>query len=296
MKKFISILLIILFLIKIVSINEQKSVIVYGSSTFSLMSNDIAEMVEILGFKYKNNSSGGQVIETISAQQGSNPIKISFIEPNKVKFKLPSKISINQLLNFGNLKPRGVFNVKLDNGIEGIINLNNNLFTPIGPINLPKIEHNNFTIDFGNQNYKKKSIHIFNIGKNNLSSGYTAEQVFNATRTLVNYIKLEKNDRYIVVGHFVNRDSKSEVKMNILKCNQMLRNEYGARYLDIQDYLISPKIWKQVNINPNKTDIKYQTSGELSVNLSKDKGHLNKKVQKLIVSRLKLKLIELKFI
>lgn len=294
--KIFFILLSLILIINTISTKEKKSVVVYGSSTFSLMSNDISNMLKSLGFNYKNNTAGGQIIETISAQQGSNPIKISFIDPSSIKFKESNKINISQFLSFGKLKPRGEFNVKLENGVEGIINLNKKIFIPTSPFYPYQIKNNSFIVDFGNQKYTKKNIHIFNIGKNNLSSGYSAEQVFNATKVLVNYLKLVSNDRYIIVGHFVNRDSTKEVKINILKCNEMLKNEYGNRYLDMQDYLMSPNIWKQLDINPNKKDLEYQTRGELPVNLSKDKGHLNKKTQKLIVLKLKLKLIELKLI
>ncbi|MFW2123374.1 hypothetical protein ACG94O_10415 [Acinetobacter ursingii] len=255
-------------------VDNRPIVLSFGSSTFEYMNKDLETNLKDLGYNYISDSIGGQIIETMQAHEGSNPIRISFNETN-LQLGNTYNINWNQEFNIGHLKANGKFNVTLENGLKGELDLNRNLFKVDNnnTTTLLNIKNNSLLVDFNYSNYIKNSIVVINIGKNNLSNRYSAEQILNGIKMMTDYLEKNKNYNYIVVGFFVDTDGNN--KEQIIKTNNLLSQQYGNKFFNVEDYISSQSIWADVNIRPNNQDLESQENKNLPVSLSRNNGHLN---------------------
>lgn len=299
MKKIFGLLIISLFCTLQGTANSSinnSTIIAYGSSSFAYMAPKIKKELKSKKILYVSDAIGGQIIETISAHQGSNPIQIFFKEPTIKGNGKPNTILIKQEYSIGSLNAKGAFPVKLSNGLSGILNLDKKLFTTDNLVKDIYTNRKYLDVDFGFKKYRN-GIHIFNIGKNNITMGnYTDEQVFNGIVSMTDYMEKEGNYKYIVCGYYIDRNMSLQKKLVILNINKKLRQKYGVKYFDFQNYLISPQIWKDIDIRPTPSDIKYQKKYELALSLSRDSRHLSSKVDEALAILLKEKLIQLNYI
>ncbi|WP_158653475.1 hypothetical protein [Acinetobacter indicus] len=271
-------------------------VIAYGSSSFAYMAPKIERELQSNKILYVSDAIGGQIIETISAHQGSNPIRILFKDTYIKGNGKPNAVLIEQKYSIGSLNAKGVFPVRLSNGMSGVLDLDKKNFTTTDLFKNRYISKKYLNVDFGFKKYRN-NIHVFNIGKNNITMGdYTSEQVFSGIVHMINYIENIGNYKYIVCGYYIDRGMSTEKKLIILEINRKLRNKYGRRYFDFQDYLMSSQIWKDINIKPTLVDIQYQNKYELAPSLSRDAKHLSPKVDAVLATILKKKLIKLNYI
>lgn len=271
-------------------------IIAYGSSSFAYMAPKIAKELQSNKILYISDAIGGQIIETISAHQGSNPIRILFKDTYIKGGGKPNAVLIEQKYSIGSLNAKGIFPVRLSNGISGVLDLDKKNFTTTDPSKDIYIGKKYLNVDFGFKKYRN-SIHVFNIGKNNITMGdYTSEQVFNGIVHMIDYIENIGNYKYIVCGYYIDRGMPIEKKLIILEINRKLKNKYGKHYFDFQDYLMSPQVWKDIDIRPTLVDIQYQNKYELAPSLSRDAKHLSPKVDVALATILKKKLIKLNYL
>lgn len=284
---------IFLLLILSISFKEEIRVIGYGSSSLFFMEDSLNS--ELGKAKYINLAKSGEIIETMVALQGANLVSVKFKEDLGLLKSKKYNIEVEPEYKFGHLKPKGIFNVKLENDIYGEINLREGIFRYDGPNRKIDIDKN-FKIDFGFSELSRKSINIICIGKNNIvSAGYSADQVANYIDLMTKYLSTHGNKEFIVCGNFVDRGSSLASKKTILELNDFLRSKYQHKYFDMQDYLMSDDIWKDLSMHPTTIDLATRTKGELPPSLSRDQKHLTDEVYRLMAKRMKMKLKDLDY-
>lgn len=275
----------------------KKTFLAFGSSSFYYMSAKIKTMIESFNATYISDAIGGQILETMQAHQGSNPISIVFNDGVTALNNVASAVTVTQKDDFGSLIAKGSFTVTLSNGLKGTLNLDANTFTASNATEIYNVGSLSFDVDFGYFDYAQTAYHIFNIGKNNITMGsYTAQQVIDETNKMIDFIKNKGNQNFIVGGHFVDRGMTAAKKQVVLDVNAALKAKHGLKYFDMQDYLMSSQIWTDLNITPTQDDLDKQAAGELAVSLSRDAQHLSADVDVLIVERLKQKLLNLGYL
>lgn len=286
-------ILLAFFLLSFKSYNKP-TVISYGSSSFYYMYPHLKADLEAYNVEYISNSIGGQIIETMSALQGSNPIELHF-EKNIIKGNnIPNPVIIKQHHDLGSLQPKGKFEVILSNDVKGTLDLDEKIFSTKSDISEETYQH--LKVNFGFNKYKYNAIHILNIGKNNITMGnYTSDQIFNGITNMVNYLEINGNYKYIICGYYIDRGMSLDQKVKILEINKKLSDKYREKYLDIQDYLISTEIWEDINIRPTPNDILYQKKYELAPSLSRDPKHLSSKVDSKLSYIIKNKIIAMNY-
>lgn len=291
--RLITTLILSIFILSGCNLQSHKDAIViaYGSSTLAYMSTGMNNMVSDLGAKYISNARGGQIIETLTALQGSSPILLTFKKCTLSSKGMRASVQLKQENRIGDLNAKGSFNVVLSNKLKGVLDLDREEFKINNTINVCQNKEKEYVVNFGYTKYRKNGIHIFNIGKNNITKGnYSVKQIIEAHNTMVEFIKTEGNNKFIVAGYFVDRGMNEEKKQAVLGVNAALKAKYGLKYFDMQDYLMSAQIWTDLNITPTQDDLDKQALGELAVSLSRDAKHLSADVDTLIVERLKQKL------
>lgn len=270
--------------------NDTKTVVSFGSSTLEYMKDDLTRDLNQLDYTYVSDSIGGQIVETMQAHQGSNKIYINFENNTTLNLNQVYPIKWNQEINFGNRKVFGEFDVAIENA-QGKINLDKNTFLVKEIKNNSILKNTNYELDFNYSKYIKNSIFIINVGKNNLSSGYSSKQIFNSIKLMTDYLDQNSNQKYIIIGYFV--DTNGFYNDEISKTNELLRNQYQNKYFDLQDYLSSTYVWSDTNIQPTNQDLINQNKRILPVSLSRNSGHLNEVTGKIISLKISKKIIEL---
>ena len=285
---------ILLLLLLCISIKNEIIVIGYGSSSLSFMKDAID--TELRNVTYINLAKSGDIIETMAALQGANSVYIYFKKVENLSNSQKYNIDVWQKYNFGNLRPQGVLKVKLNNGVYGELDFRNRTFRYNG-IENKKVGGEVYTVNFGFSEFSKNYINIICIGKNNIvSAEYTAEQIAKSIEIMTNYLSMHANHKFIVCGNFVDRESSLTSKKTILELNKLLKNKYQDKYFDMQDYLMSNDIWKNLSVDPTEIDLAIQSKGELAPSLSQDKKHLSNEVYGLMVKRMKVKLRTLNYL
>lgn len=270
--------------------SQNKDVIVYGSSTLSYIAPFLKQELLKKDIQFINDAQSGQLIETMSAHQGANPVSISIIEQEN---DFIYEIKIKQDRVIGKLSPWGVYRVKINNEYYGSLDLNKKKLILEKKSNNLKFNHF-YKVEFGFEKYSKKTIHLFCIGKNNLViGGYSAEQVFNEIKKMVEFIESKGNKKYLVCGNFVDKDLKASIQ--ILKLNEMLKKTYKEKYFDMQAVIQSERIWNEVGILPTKEDILSKSTGGLPPSLARNKNHLNDSMDKYFAQKLFQKMKELNY-
>ena len=269
----------------------KKTFLCYGSSSFEYMATKMRAMIESFSATYVSDAISGQILETMQAHQGSNPISIVFNDGVTALNNVASAVTVTQIDDIGSLAANGSFTVTLSNGLKGTLNLNANTFTASNATEIYNVDSLSFDVDFGFFDYAQTAYHIFNIGKNNITMGYyTTQQVLDETNKMIDFIKNKGNQNFIVAGHFVDNGMVAGRKQVVLDVNAALKAKYGEKYFDMQDYLMSAQIWADLNITPTQDDLDKQAAGELAVSLGRDFNHLSAAVDTLMVARLKQKL------
>lgn len=137
------------------------------------------------------------------------------------------------------------------------------------------------------------SIQLLNIGKNDLTSGASAQSVADAVATAYNWIPTS-DKKAMVLGFFVDSGTAggAAVRTRINDANNALRTTYGADFIDIGAYVTSAQIWTDTGIKPTATDLAQQALGNLPPSLAADRQHLNGIANAAVVNNLILPRLE----
>lgn len=268
---------------------------VFGSSTFQEMHpyfSDVFEDTDVESFFLGGDS--GAVVESIAARMGCNDPQISFSDESIVT---KENIAVASWY-----KDKGMreWSCTLSNGVKGSLKYiaPNYVFIPKNIIAPLAVEKNGF-YKVWPTDVLDKDIFVINVGKNNIMKSYedtnNPEYIFNETKKITDFLT-SKNKKFVVLGHFVNRDQPSDSASRVLMTNNYLQKEYGFLYFDLQNYLCSEEVWVDTAVIPTADDIAYQKKGELAVSLSRNEGHMNPNTSQAVCAKIKEHLINLEYI
>ncbi|WP_062034530.1 hypothetical protein [Acinetobacter sp. BMW17] len=267
--------------ISIVKSDPDNCVIGLGSSSMAYMETKLRELVRSKGREYIGGGFAATHAQTLAMFCGYGTYYMNFATDTVLQNDIEYDITWTNAGDFGmnTLNPVGSLTkwwVTLDNGVRGQVVFQTGKFTPKN-LSEPLTVSGAIKV-LPNLARYKRSISIIQTAKNNLQYG-SASQTQNAKNSydeIVRQIELVQPDsRYIVLGHHVNRDVTEAVRSGVLEVNTYLENKYKNRYVDIQNWLMSSKLWTDLGITPTSADTEAQASGWIPPSVSSDGVHLD---------------------
>ncbi|MEE9887829.1 hypothetical protein IV507_18540 [Acinetobacter nosocomialis] len=261
--------------------SDVKKFAVWGSSTIEFSHDQWLSTANSLGISdVFLGGKGGEAAEEICARQGSVPAKIKIPSGTLLGTIANQPVNVtNFYINSNFLKP---FSGTL-NGVRGTLSYNTNSPTTYyftrtqAGSDIAVNPDKEFEFIPDSLSYRN-SVCLINIGKNNLTNGdaryNSPEYVFEYTKKAYEFMK-PYYKFVLVLGHFVDSWGPEEAKQRVLTCNQMLKEEYGELYYDLQSYLMSSEVWVDTGITPSQTDLNMQADNRKPESLSTDGAHMN---------------------
>jgi len=260
----------------------------WGSS--SLMASNapfhLEKLFQSYGCRYSSQGQGGETSIHVAARLGSNPFRIR-VENGLIPSTGSVNLVIEQLpVTTGNQAMRpftgflsGVFGtVSYSPGSGGYLR-----FTRQDAGEAVNVGSNTVTFIPGASDTLARGIGLLWMHKNDTATGWSVySDKVNDKVTFDNISKAFEfftsfQKRVIVLGVFNDTDAMQSNKDAVARLNKLCEIKYGALYLDVQSYIISPKIWVDTGITPTSVDLDQQAQGVKPVSLSIDPAHLNEK-------------------
>ncbi|MGX9935260.1 hypothetical protein ACVFVO_07740 [Advenella kashmirensis] len=246
----------------------------WGSSSMWLARQNIADMFSemIPGSTFFKGGSSGAFTDEIAGRLGSIPLLVRVAHSKIVKSGV-TRISISNCQRRANFKP---FTGTL-NGVQGSLSCDASGFiftreqaghTVFAPDEYP------FISELGN--FFKNGIMLLWMGKNDLSSGWSAEDVIARTDASFDF-HTPVNKRCLVMGHFVDSTTPDIDRRRdaIYQVNAVHKSKYGELFVDIQQFVTSSEWWRYTGLAPTQEDLKLQARGNKPNSGSRDAGHLD---------------------
>lgn len=263
----------------------------WGSSTIEYMAPYLSNAVAGFGAGYYDGGDAAARADSILARQGSAPAQLSF--PGGT-----APTSGGTAVDVGN--------VRASNGIESFTGTIDGTtvrgslsstssgwtFTRSGSGSaVPVTDGTTFLPTEGMAN--RYSIQLLNIGKNDLTSGASAQSVIDAVATAYDWIPTS-DKKALVLGFFVDTGTAADaaVRTRIGDVNTALGATYGADFIDIGAYLTSAQVWTDTGLKPTAEDLRQQALGNLPPSLAADRQHLNGIANAAVVNNLILPRLE----
>ncbi|GEK44947.1 hypothetical protein [Acinetobacter johnsonii] len=261
--------------------DPDNCVIGLGSSSVAYMETKLRSAIREKGCEYIGGGFAATHAQTLAMFCGFGTYFMNFAADTVLQNDVEVDITWTNEGDFGTntLNPVGSMTkwwVTLENGVRGQIVLQTSKFTPKN-LSEPLTVSGAVRVMPNLARYKR-SISIIQTAKNNLQYGYASqtENAKNSYDEIVRQIELVQPDaRYIVLGHHVNHGVTEVVKAGVLEVNAYIKNKYKNRYVDIQNWVTSSKIWTDLNITPTQADLDAQSSGWIPPAVSSDGVHLD---------------------
>lgn len=259
----------------------------WGSSTISNLSSNLTAMATTLGIsKIFNGGKGGEQVEDHAARMGAVPARC--VIPSSVIGETTTQVNV---LNFyrsrNQLKPYTGFL----NGVHGTLSYNsstspNYLFTRTSAgseVSVSATDEYEFIPDL-DDNFLG-GIVIINAGKNTLTSGLSAEYVFDYTVKMYEHLTpLFK--RCLIINHYPNSTSTESVLTQIKRYNSLLLQRFGDLVIDNHGYVVSEQVWSDTGITPTPEDLAQQLAGKIPQSLTTDGAHMISALNAKVVDKL----------
>lgn len=261
--------------------DPDNCVIGLGSSSVAYMETKLRSAIRAKGREYIGGGFAATHAQTLAMFCGFGTYFMNFAADTVLQNDVEVGITWTNAGDFGTntLNPVGSLTkwwVTLDNGVRGQVVFQTGKFTPKN-LSEPLTVSGAIKV-LPNLARYKRSISIIQTAKNNLQYG-SASQTENAKNSydeVVRQIELVQPDsRYIVLGHHVNYGVTEAVKSGVLEVNAYIENKYKNRYVDIQNWLMSSKLWTDLGITPTSADTEAQASGWIPPSVSSDGVHLD---------------------
>jgi len=234
----------------------------------------IADMFSemIPGAIFYKGCSSGAFSDEIAGSLGSIPLLVK-VAHSKIVRSGATRISVSNCQPRANFKP---FTGTL-NGIQGTISCTTSGFiftretsghTVFTPDECP------FISELGN--FFRNGIMLLWMGKNDLSRGWSVEDVITRTNASFNFNE-PLNKRCLVMGHFVDSTTPDIDRRRdaIYQVNAAHQSRYGKLFVDIQQFITSPEWWRYTGLTPTQEDLALQSRGNKPLSGSRDAGHLD---------------------
>ncbi|WP_347473549.1 hypothetical protein ABEF86_16515 (plasmid) [Acinetobacter thermotolerans] len=244
--------------------------------------------------EFYEGAKGGERAEQISARMGARPARLKFTGG-----KIPASGSVPVSVNWSAVRLMRAFEGVVC-GVHGTFSIDYDTLqhyftrtTDGDEINVDPDQEFEFIPDAASWS---DAVCILNVGKNNFSAATdnTAQFVLDRTDEMVNFLKPFYKFA-IVIGHFVNTGANATSRQRVFDCNAGLKQRYGDLFFDLQDYVMSDKIWLDTGITPTAADLLQQANGEKPDSLSADYQHLNAAAARAVADRIKEQVLNLKW-
>lgn len=253
----------------------------WGSSTMEGLNSELTSLAKSFGASYYSGGDGGTKSDAILAAQGSVPAVLEFSDGTVTS----GKVTVTNVKASSAIK--AISGSISGTDITGTLSSTSSAWT--FTLSSGETTTVSGSVEFlptaGLDN--AYSVQILNIGKNDLTSGATAEEIVQAYRTAYEWLPAS-DKQVIILGQFVdtNTAANSSVRTEILKANAMLKEIFGDRFVDIQSYLTSAQVWEDTGITPTEEDLEQQALGNKPPSLSADNLHMNSAANEAVVYNL----------
>ncbi|TQS73289.1 hypothetical protein ERN12_05900 [Rhodobacteraceae bacterium] len=137
----------------------------------------------------------------------------------------------------------------------------------------------------------RDAVLFLSTGKNDITSGETAEVVEARVAQIVDYLG-PLNARFLVFGDWTNTGTGADAayRVQIDAVNRLRKARYGPLYVPIRDYITSDQVWRDARdldpafAGPTPEDYAEQALGNKPPSLSLDGGHLNDFGRRLVLT------------
>ena len=111
------------------------------------------------------------------------------------------------------------------------------------------------------------------MGKNDLNRGASAAEVIERIDATADWLAAA-GARVLVIGQFTNNGCEPGMREKITAVNAAGAARYGDHYVDVQRFLLSPKLTAVTGRPPTADDLAERRAGNKPPSLSTDPGHL----------------------
>lgn len=242
----------------------------------SLTANGYSSFIDSGDISKNVYAVGGEGITQIFARTGVIPWKCFNTELVSGANVLSTDCENLFLQGMGNVNPVSIA------GINGVLSLdasNNVVFTPSETIETTQIYEPEIIPNIAKL---RPEIYVLWAGTNNIG-GWTAEQVFEHWRQFMNV-----HPNSLIVG--LTRDTDETFRRKIATLNDLAKNEFGSRFIDIHKWLLAHALAYN-GLTATSDDTSAIASGKLPPSIMADTIHFNdygkKAVAHLVEERLK---------
>lgn len=251
----------------------------WGSSSMQRSAPYFSELAAELGASYYNGGVGGHRTEQIAARLGSVPALCTFPEDTIPAGTEEISINVPDISWHAGQDYLGTVN-----GIHGRLRYSGGPKFSRSDAGEPvHVEPGTpFIPDEGARN--RAALTFLWMGRNDLSTtdDRTDDCIRNTDASYDFLAPLVK--RVLVLGHFKGGQAPgSRAWQRIDKVNNAHRVRYGLRFADINEYLISPKVWLDMGITPTEADLEQQSLGVTPESLRADDLHLTPAAYRAVV-------------
>ncbi len=251
----------------LVEADAKDRVVIFGDSMAQRLEKDPLRS-KYLKIPVQNYGIGGEMAEAGAFRQGSVPI---YVEPVTIPAdKTPVKITL--VTDDGDTKDLGYFGDGVSNeftiaGVSGKVSYEDGraYFTRNNEGEAVEVTNRTRVITPAMLDRRDNDILVIWTGSNNR---YSAANAYKLVDTINEMIAYHPNDEYIIVG-LTSLDYMPEVD----GVNDVLREAYGERFLDLRAYLMTEQCLIDNGITPTEADYANLEKGEIPASLLADTIH-----------------------
>lgn len=243
----------------------------WGSSSVAGIGPALDAVLAGTGVRFVNEGSGGERSHHTAARIGAIPAALEFPQ-GTIPDAGSVSVEASTLAHRGaSLKPvAGVVS-----GVAGVFRWQDDgfIFTRAAPGKAVRVGsratfHPVLTDEFENQDA------LLWMGKNDLADGAGATEVIERTDSTAAWLTT-RGVRVLIVGHFVNTRSTVEAAHSVRQVNAAHAVRYGAHFVDCQQLLVGPELWRRTGLAPTADDLAEQAAGHKPPSISLNDGHFN---------------------
>lgn len=261
----------------------------WGSSSMEMLANPMREKLKTrFSVNYYDGGHSGEYSSHIAARLGAIPLQVTIKDITQQDNGLLTLNSLNVLRPELFKKFNGTLQEK-----QGDLSISKGQLVFQAQDQAPSLFVDVPATFIPNTLMYKNSPLVVWSGKNDVINKISSDVIVNNTQAICDWSSVKKY--CLVIGLFSNSSwTKDRTEMKELnRINQQYQSLFGANYLDVQAYLMSPQIWLDTGISPTSQDLIQQQNGVKPDSLSTDDYHLNQKTMIAIAIKITNKMVEL---
>jgi hypothetical protein len=251
-----------------------------------------SHLAALTNWNVVNMGVGGETSTTISARMGGRPM---LAMPDGGSIPASGGVLVTLTSDDGIAAPTpllqqyaGVNPVQIA-GIEGTLSIDNTTaphiytFTRSAAGTAVPVNYRTPVITQAMRDYRS-GIHVMWWGTNDATGDMT--DVIARQRALIEHMS-DARQRYLVIGLTISSSAYRATSTH------QFRREFGRRFIDLADYLISPAALQDAGITPTQADLDAQGTGNVPPSLRADPTHLNNAGNILVAKQVQKRITEM---